>query len=445
MKLFDTLSSTLREFKPIEKNKVKMYICGMTVQDVPHAGHLRTFTSFDVLRRYLEYKGYEVIYVQNFTDIDDKIINKSRELNVDWRKLAYKYESEYIKYAKMMNFKDVEFYPKATLHIQEIIEIIQVLINKGFAYISNGNVWFDVEKFERYGKLSKKSLDELISGYRIEPDPSKKKPYDFALWKAYKEGEPYWYSPFSKGRPGWHIECSAMSITHLGKTIDIHGGAEDLIFPHHENEIAQSEAFTGQVFSNFWIHTGFLTIGGEKMSKSTGLFFSAKDLLEHYEPNVIRLFFLKAHYRSPLEFSNELLEDAKNSWYRIKNFLLEFKEEGKIYNALLNEFELAMDENLNTPKALAIIFEYINLAYKNFDIANDIAFTIRMILNILGFNLDFEIKNNKLEELINLIVEVRQDLRKQRNFEISDKIRNRLKEMGIILEDTKEGTKWKII
>jgi len=236
-----------------------------------------------------------------------------------------------------------------------------------------------------------------------------------------------------------------MSITHLGKTIDIHGGAEDLIFPHHENEIAQSEAFTGQVFSNFWIHTGFLTIGGEKMSKSTGLFFSAKDLLEHYEPNVIRLFFLKAHYRSPLEFSNELLEDAKNSWYRIKNFLLEFKEEGKIYNALLNEFELAMDENLNTPKALAIIFEYINLAYKNFDIANDIAFTIRMILNILGFNLDFEIKNNKLEELINLIVEVRQDLRKQRNFEISDKIRNRLKEMGIILEDTKEGTKWKII
>ena len=231
MKLYDTLTNQLKEFKPLEDNKVKMYVCGMTVQDVPHMGHLRTFTSFDILRRYLEYKGYEVIYVQNFTDIDDKIINKSKELQVDWRKLAQKYEMEYINYAKVMNFKNVEFFPKATLHIQEIIEIIENLINKGFAYISNNNVWFDVEKFENYGKLSKKSLEDLISGYRIEPDPSKRKPYDFALWKSYKENEPYWYSPFGRGRPGWHIECSAMSVTHLGKTIDIHGGAEDLIFP----------------------------------------------------------------------------------------------------------------------------------------------------------------------------------------------------------------------
>ncbi|MEO0144464.1 MAG: cysteine--tRNA ligase [candidate division WOR-3 bacterium] len=445
MKLYDTLTNQLKEFKPLEDNKVKMYVCGMTVQDVPHMGHLRTFTSFDILRRYLEYKGYEVIYVQNFTDIDDKIINKSKELQVDWRKLAQKYEMEYINYAKMMNFKNVEFFPKATLHIQEIIEIIENLINKGFAYISNNNVWFDVEKFENYGKLSKKSLEDLISGYRIEPDPSKRKPYDFALWKSYKENEPYWYSPFGRGRPGWHIECSAMSITHLGKTIDIHGGAEDLIFPHHENEIAQSEAFTGQTFSNFWIHTGFLTLGGEKMSKSTGLFFSAKDVLEIYEPNVIRLFFLRAHYRSPLEFSEKLLEDAKNSWQRIKNFLLEFNREGNLVFDIIKNFEEAMDDNLNTPKALSIIFESINEAYKNTQKAIDIAFTIRFLLNVLGFNLEFERRVNKIDELMDIIIEIRQDLRKRGIYELSDKIREKLKNIGIILEDTKEGTKWKIL
>ncbi len=445
MKLFDTFEGKLREFRPIEGNKVRMYVCGMTVQDTPHAGHLRTFTSFDILRRYLEYKGYEVIYVQNFTDIDDKIINKSKELNVDWRKLAYKYEMEYIKYANLMNYKKVEFYPKATLHIQEIIEIIENLINKNFAYVSNGNVWFDVEKFENYGKLSKKSLDELISGYRIEPDPSKKKPYDFALWKSYKEGEPYWYSPFGKGRPGWHIECSAMSITHLSKTLDIHGGAEDLIFPHHENEIAQSEAFTNQKFANFWIHTGFLTLSGEKMSKSTGLFFSARDLLENYEPNVIRLFFLRAHYRSPLEFSNDLIEESRNSWQRIKNFLMEFKGEGKLLNNIVSEFENAMDDNLNTPKAISIIFEAINSAYRNKEIADDIAFTIRFLLNLLGFNIDFEERINKLDEVMSIIIEIRQELRKNKMYELSDKIREKLKQVGIILEDSKEGTKWKIL
>ncbi len=445
MKLFDTFEGKLRDFKPIEGNKVRMYVCGMTVQDTPHAGHLRTFTSFDVLRRYLEYKGYEVLYVQNFTDIDDKIINKSRELNIDWRKLAYKYEIEYLNYANLMNFKKVEFYPKATLHIQEIIEIIQTLINKNFAYISNGNVWFDVEKFENYGKLSKKGLDELISGYRIEPDPSKRKPYDFALWKAYKEGEPYWYSPFGKGRPGWHIECSAMSITHLSKTLDIHGGAEDLIFPHHENEIAQSEAFTNQKFANFWVHTGFLTLSGEKMSKSTGLFFSARDLLENYEPNVIRLFFLRAHYRSPLEFSNHLIDNSKNSWQRIKNFLMEFKGEGKLLNNIVLEFEHAMDDNLNTPKAISIVFEAINNAYRNKEIAFDTAFTIRFLLNVLGFNLDFEERSNKLNEVMSIIIEIRQELRKNKIYELSDKIREKLHQIGIILEDTKEGTKWKIL
>ncbi|MEO0203227.1 MAG: cysteine--tRNA ligase [candidate division WOR-3 bacterium] len=445
MKLHDTLTGELREFKTIESGKVKMYVCGMTVQDVPHMGHLRTFTSFDILRRYLEYKGYEVVYIQNFTDIDDKIINKSKELGIDWRKLAQKYEMEYINYAKIMNFKNVEFFPKATLHIQEIIEIIEYLLKNGFAYISNSNVWFDVEKFGNYGKLSKKTLDELITGYRIEPDSSKRKPYDFALWKAYKENEPYWYSPFGKGRPGWHIECTAMSITHLGKTIDIHGGAEDLIFPHHENEIAQSESFTGQKFSNFWIHTGFLTLKGEKMSKSTGLFFSAKDVLEIYDPNVIRLFFLRAHYRSSLDFSENLLENAKNSWQRIKNFLLEFEGEGKLVSQIIKDFENAMDDNLNTPKAISIIFEAVNQAYKNKEKAIDIAFTIRFILKVLGFDLSFERNINKLNEIMNIIIEIRQDLRKNRIYELSDKIRESLKKVGIILEDTKEGTKWKIL
>ncbi|MCS7244710.1 MAG: cysteine--tRNA ligase [candidate division WOR-3 bacterium] len=445
MKLYDTYTSSIREFKPIDGNNVKVYVCGMTVQDSPHAGHLRTFTSFDILRRYLEYKGYKVSFVQNFTDIDDKIINKSKELGIDWRKIAYKYEQEYIQYAKLMNFKEPDFYPKATLHIQEIIEIIQSLINKGFAYVSNGNVWFDVSKFESYGKLSKKTIEELISGYRIEPDSSKKNPYDFALWKAYKENEPYWYAPFGRGRPGWHIECSAMVITHLGETVDIHGGAEDLIFPHHENEIAQSETYTNKKFSNFWIHTGFLNIKGEKMSKSTGIFLSAKDLLENYEPNVVRLFYIKAHYRTPLDFSEELLNDAKNSWNRVKNFLLEYSQDGKILTDILYKFEEAMDDNLNTPKAISVIFDAINLAYKNREIAIDVSWTIRFLLSILGFDINFQRTSNRLNEIMDIIIEIRHELRKNAQFELSDRIRTRLKDMGIVLEDTKEGTKWKVL
>jgi cysteinyl-tRNA synthetase len=422
-----------------------MYVCGMTVQDTPHAGHLRTFTSFDVIRRYLEYKGYNVIYVQNFTDIDDKIITKANDLGIDWRKLASRYENEYIHFSRLMNFKNVEFYPKPTLHIQEIIEMIEILIKKGFAYQINGNIWFEVDKFGDYGKLSKKSIDELIAGYRIEPDPTKKKPYDFALWKSHKEGEPYWYSPFGKGRPGWHIECSVMSMKHLGESFDIHGGAEDLIFPHHENEIAQSEAFSDKKMAYYWIHTGFLTLKGEKMSKSTGLFFSAKELLENYEPNVIRLFFLRAHYRSPLEFNNELLLDAKNSWHRIKNFLMEFKAEGKIINDYIHKFEDAMDENFNTPKVLSLIFDYITTAYKNKQLSQDIAYTTKFILEILGFNLDFHLKDDRVSDLIQLIIEIRNNLRKERLFSISDKIRSELEKLGIILEDYKDGTKWKII
>ncbi len=445
MKFHDTLQSRKVEFVPLEDNVVRMYVCGMTVQDEPHAGHLRTFTSFDVIRRYLEYKGYEVRFVQNFTDIDDKIINRSKETGIDWRRIVFRYEELYKQLASRMNFKEPLIYPKATMHIQEIIELAQSLINKGFAYVSEGNVWYDVSKFEEYGKLSKKTLEELKEGYRIEPDPSKRNPYDFALWKKAKEGEPYWYSPWGIGRPGWHIECSVMSMVHLGETIDIHGGAEDLIFPHHENEIAQSEAHTGKTFSRYWIHTGFLTLKGEKMSKSLGNIFSAKQLLEIYDPNVIRLYYLRAHYRSPLDFSEELLNSARSSWIRIRNFLEESEGmDGQVDASILSKFESYMDDDLNTPKAIAYIYELINQAYKDRSRMGNIAKTLKIMLEVLGFRLDHRL-DKRIVDIMNVIVEIRKELRKRKEYELADRIRNELRSLGIVLEDRGEDTVWKLV
>lgn len=455
MRIYNTLSKKLEEFVPLKENKVGIYFCGMTVQDSPHLGHLRAFLCGDILRRYLEYKGFEVRYILNFTDIDDKIIKKSWEEKVDWREIAQRYEKEYFEVEKIMNIKPASFYPRATQHIEEIINLISILKEKGFAYESGGNVWYDVSKFNGYGKLSGKNIDELIEGARVEPDPTKRDPLDFSLWKAQKENEPYFYSPFGKGRPGWHIECSAMSMKYLGETFDIHGGGEDLIFPHHENEIAQSEGATGKEFVKYWFHNAPVNLRGEKMSKSTGLFFKVLDVLKEYSPNVLKFFLLRAHYRSKIEYSKELLEDAKAGWERIENFInkdkikkIEIKSpEIKEY---LKKFEDYMDDDLNTPKVFSLIFELVrigNIYYeKNDERFFEIKSLVLLILKVLGFSsFEKEVESKIIDDLLNIIIEVRQRLREEKRFDLSDKIREDLKKLGIIIEDKKERSFYRFI
>lgn len=455
MKIYNTLTKKLEEFIPLKENKVGIYFCGMTVQDSPHVGHLRAFLAGDILRRYLEYKGFEVRYILNFTDIDDKIIKKSWEEKVDWREIAQRYEKEYFEVERIMNIKPASFYPRATQHIEEIINLISILKEKGFAYESGGNVWYDVSKFNGYGKLSGKNIDELMEGARVEPDPTKKDPLDFSLWKAQKENEPYFYSPFGKGRPGWHIECSAMSMKYLGETFDIHGGGEDLIFPHHENEIAQSEGATGKEFVRYWFHNAPVNLKGEKMSKSTGLFFRVLDVLKEYSPNVLKFFLLKPHYRSKIEYSKELLDDAKSGWERIENFInkgeiksIEIKSpEIKEY---LKKFEEYMDDDLNTPKVFSLIFELVrtgNIYYeKNDERFLEIKSLVILILKVLGFSqIEKKIESRLIDDLLNIIIEVRQRLREEKRFDLSDKIREDLKNLGIIIEDKKEKSSYRFI
>jgi cysteinyl-tRNA synthetase len=353
----------------------------------------------------------------------------------------------------MINLRKADIYPRATQHIQEICEGIKKLLEKGLAYESEGNIWYDVSEFEEYGKLSGKSLEELEEGARIEPDPSKRDPLDFSLWKKKKEKEPFFYSPFSEGRPGWHIECSAMSMKHLGETIDIHGGGEDLIFPHHENEIAQSEGITGKEFAKYWFHVGLVRMKGEKMSKSTGLFFKAKKALERYSPNVLRYFLLRAHYRSPLEYSEDIMETSKKSWERIENFInLEeqkeistFSERAKNY---LKKFEEYMENDLNTPKVFALLYELVSLGNRLYQESNEEFFEIKavieLILQIMGFKRE-ERKIDFQEELLSLIIEIRQKLREEKNFKLSDKIREKLKSLGIVVEDTKDKPRIKFL
>ncbi len=455
MRIYNTLMKKEEEFKPLKGNKVGIYFCGMTVQDSPHIGHLRAFLSGDILRRYLEYRGFEVTYILNFTDIDDKIIKKSWEEGVDWREIAQRYEKEYFEVEKSMNIKPASFYPRATQHIEEILNLVLKLEEKKFAYNVEGNVWYDVSKFKHYGKLSGKSIDELVEGARIEPDPTKKDPLDFSLWKKAKKKEPYFYSPFGKGRPGWHIECSAMSMKYLGETVDIHGGGQDLIFPHHENEIAQSEAATGKPFVRYWFHNGPVNLRGEKMSKSTGLFFRVLDVLKEYSPNVLKYFLLKSHYRSPLEYSRELVENAKSAWERIDNFInkgeireIEIKNpETKEY---IKKFEEYMDDDLNTPRVFALIFDLVkrgNLYYEKGDEKFlEIKSIVLLMLRILGFT-DFErkIESKIVGDLLDIIIEIRQKLREEKRFDLSDKIRNDLKNLGIIIEDKKDKTSYKFV
>jgi len=467
LRIYNTLTRKKEGFSPLEENKVRMYVCGVTLYDKLHLGHARAAVVFDMIRRYLEYKGYEVIFVTNFTDVDDKMIKRARELNTTIFDLARKFISEYFEQMEKLGVKKANYYPRATDHIKEIIELIKKLEKKGIAYKSNGNVFFRVKKFPEYGKLSGQSLKELFAGVRIEVDEKKEEPFDFALWKKAKEGEPSWESPWGRGRPGWHIECSAMAMKYLGETIDIHGGGKDLIFPHHENEIAQSEAATGKKFARLWIHNGLVTMNDQKMAKSTGNFVTLSEALQKYGGEVVRYYLLSAHYRSPLNYSEESLKEASSSLERIYNLLeridelLEEKKESfKLEDVplrirdLSSKFFESMDDDFNTPSAFASLFEMVKEANIILEKPLDkklkaalfyIKNQIKEAGKILGlFQEKRKILEDKTEKLIKILVDVRNDLRKEKRWDLADKIRQRLQEIGIKLEDKKDKTVWKI-
>lgn len=456
--MFNTLTKRKEEFVPTNPPDVGIYMCGMTVQDQPHLGHMRAFVAGDVLRRYLEYIGYKVNYVQNFTDIDDKIINKSHSEGIDWRILTQRNIEVFEEASRMMNIMPPDVSPRATLHIQEIIEAISGLMEKDIAYRAGDSVYFDISKFPVYGRLSGRNIDDLRAGYRVEPAPGKRNPADFALWKGWKEGEPYWYTPFGKGRPGWHIECSVMSTHYLGQPLDIHGGGADLIFPHHENEIAQAEALHEKTFTRFWFHPGLVRQAGEKMAKSTGMFTPIVELLKRFSGNVIRLYLISTHYRSPIEFDIEALQRAENSYNRLKNFLRRVPDLKETESPLTSEevsrfvkrFEDAMNDDLNTPAALGVIYEMVKLGFESIDSnarkASELKGGVEFLLKILGFKEEKDFLTEQwMDELVKIVVEVRQKLRIEKRYDFADFIRDRLKSIGIQLEDTKEETKWVIL
>ena len=466
MKLYNTLTKKKEEFVPLEPGKVKMYVCGPTVYNFIHIGNARPMIVFDTARRYMEHKGYEVNYVSNFTDVDDKIIAKANEEGVSSKEVSERYIKECQKDMAGMNVKPATTHPKATEEIGGMVEMISTLMEKGYAYNVNGTVYFRTRKFSEYGKLSHKNLDDLRSGGRsllVTGEDQKEDPLDFVLWKPKKEGEPSWPSPWSDGRPGWHIECSVMSKKYLGEEIDIHAGGEDLIFPHHENEIAQSECCNGVPFARYWLHNAFLNIDNRKMSKSLGNFFTVREIGEKYDLQVLRLFMLSAHYRSPLNFSAELMEASRNSLERIQNavgnlnHLLtnasaeELTEEEKELVSQLSsyeeKFDAAMDDDLNTADALAAIFELVRFANTHAGEESSKAFLSALKEKIVSFSdvlgLIAEKKEEMLDADIEALIEERQAARKARNFARADEIRNELLSKGIVLEDTREGVKWK--
>nr|WP_288720314.1 cysteine--tRNA ligase [uncultured Blautia sp.] len=466
MKIFNTLTRRKEEFVPLEEGKVKMYVCGPTVYNLIHIGNARPMIIFDTVRRYMEYKGYEVNYVSNFTDVDDKIIKKAIEEGVSAEEISTRYIKECKKDMADMNVKPATTAPQATQEIQGMIDMIQTLIDKGYAYpAADGTVYFRVKKFKEYGKLSHKNLDDLQSGFRslkVSGEDQKEDPLDFVLWKPKKEGEPSWPSPWCDGRPGWHIECSVMSKKYLGEEIDIHAGGEDLIFPHHENEIAQSECCNGKIFARYWMHNGFLNIDNRKMSKSLGNFRTVRQIGEQYDLQVLRFFMLNAHYRSPLNFSADLMEAAKNSLERILEAagkLSDRKDNGAAENiteeelALLKEaegfvtkFEAAMDDDFNTADALAAIFELVKFANTNVDenssreFAGGLYEELFKLSDVLG--LKIEKKEEILDKEIEDLIQERQAARKSKDFKRADEIRDELLKKGIILKDTREGVKW---
>lgn len=467
MKIYNTLSRKKEEFEPREPGKVSMYVCGPTVYNLIHIGNARPMIVFDTVRRYMEYKGWQVNYVSNFTDVDDKIIKKAQEEGVEPSVISERYIEECKKDMKALNVMPATIHPKATQEIDGMLEMINTLLEKGYAYTAeDGTVYFKTRSFKEYGKLSHKNLDDLRGGNRsllVSGEDQKEDPLDFVLWKPKKEGEPYWESPWCEGRPGWHIECSVMSKKYLGDEIDIHAGGEDLIFPHHENEIAQSEAANDKTFARYWMHNGFLNIDNKKMSKSAGNFFTVRDIGEKYDLQVLRFFMLSAHYRSPLNFSAELMEAAKNGYERIVtsvsnlNYLLE-KAQGDILSAeeekaveeakaFVRKFEAAMEDDFNTADAVSAIFELVKFTNTNVTEQSSRAFVkalkeeIVMLSDICG--LIVEKADEILDDEIEALIQERQEARKAKNFARADEIRNLLSEQGIILEDTREGVKWK--
>ncbi len=463
MLVYNTLTKKKEEFNPIDAPNVTMYVCGPTVYDYFHIGNGRTFIMSDIIRRYLEYKGYNVTYAMNLTDVDDKIIKKANAEKITTKDVTDKYIQAFFDDITKLKVKKANIYPKATEHMGEIVEMIKKLEEKGFAYNVDGNVFFNVGKFEEYGKLSGKNIDELESGARIEINEEKDSPLDFALWKRAKENEPYWESPWGKGRPGWHIECSAMSTKHLGKTVDIHAGGSDLIFPHHENEIAQSECAHGSQFVNYWFHFGFLNIKNEKMSKSLGNFFTAREILKKHTAEAVRLFFSQSHYAGPVNFSDELLDTAQKGLEKINNLVvllrekIEKGESGKEvefdFAGYRKSFEEAMDDDFNTSKALAVIFDFVKSANKAIADNPDVGVefhkecwkyleeTAEGVLGIVDFENGLNaVSDSKEDELIQLLLDIRSKAKADKNYAMADEIRNRLSEMGIELKDSKTGT-----
>lgn len=477
MKLYNTMTNKIEEFKTIEENKVKMYVCGPTVYNYIHLGNARPIVVFDTLARYFKYKGMEVNYVQNFTDVDDKIINKSMEEGTSASEVSEKYIKYFFEDISKLNILDSVKRPKVTENMAEIIEIIQKLIDNGFAYEKDGDVYFEVKKYKDYGKLSNQKIQELELGARIDVSEIKKNPVDFALWKKKKDGEPFWESPWGQGRPGWHIECSAMAKKYLGDTFDIHGGGQDLVFPHHENEIAQSKCAYHGNFANYWLHNGFIQINGDKMSKSTGNFFLLREILEKFSGNAVRLFILSTHYRKPINFSFENMEDTKKalqnivkSMNKFEGIVEKYKNEktAEITNLDFSQkidefdkkFEDAMDEDMNTPQALATIFDQIRETNKFISVNKDELSKIyseieksyeslkRKIGNVFG--IEIEMENSAKEEdgenmeltkkLIELLIKLRSEARSEKNFKLSDEIRDELKVLGVEIKDNRDGT-----
>lgn len=476
LKVFNTLTKKKEVFTPLEPGRIKMYVCGVTPYNHPHIGNARPFITWDVIRRYLEYSGYQVTHIQNFTDVDDKIIHAANREGVTWDVIANRYITSYFDVMDRLNVRRASVYPRVSDHMQQIVDMVAKLVQDGFAYETEGDVYFSVEKFSGYGKLSGRLLDDMKAGARVEVDERKQHPMDFALWKSAKPGEPSWDSPWGKGRPGWHIECSAMSFQYLGPSFDFHGGGSDLVFPHHENEIAQSEAFTGlEPFVRYWLHNGFITVNEEKMSKSLGNFFLVKDILEHFPADVLRFFILSTHYRSPLDFSDERLHEAARGLERLKTpmemwDLLEATASGKQGEAAAAltqaaaqakvDFVAAMDDDFNTALAISVMFglaKELNIYQsavvsgkelhdqKAFSAAKETYLLLGDILGIFGGDSQSEISDDSklVSQLIELIIEMRQQARQKKDWATADQLRDRLGEIGIVLEDTPQGVRWK--
>lgn len=462
IQIFNSLTREKEPFVPLEEGKVKMYVCGPTVYNYIHIGNSRPVIVYDTVRRYLTYRGYEVTYVSNFTDVDDKIIKAANELGEEVSELTERFIKAYFEDITALGCQKADSHPRVTQHMDEIIQFIAVLIEKGYAYESQGDVYYRTRKFKGYGKLSHQSVDDLKIGARIEAGEKKEDALDFALWKAAKPGEIFWQSPWGNGRPGWHIECSVMVHNHFGDTIDIHAGGQDLTFPHHENEIAQSEAYTGKTFARYWMHNGYININNEKMSKSLGNFILVHDIIQQIDPQVLRFFMLSVHYRHPINFSQDLVEAAANGLERIRtsynNLTHRLKNTANIgdkeqswLDVIQQErqnFEVAMDDDFNTANAIATLFnisteanKYLNEANTNEELLKEFINTLNELSNVLGIKL--EKQEELLDEEIDALIEERQQARKNRDFKRADEIRDQLKDMNIILEDTRQGVRWK--